>query len=122
MKDESNPLKVREERLKGLVDDIIKLGYSVASMGSGKGVTEIDLGIIEPYCNSLGFKPVRVFGQFQGSAGIYQGWGLQLVRLPEKEEVEKEDGISVSVKDYELLKFCRKNWVCRFLYTILPKR
>ncbi len=92
----------RKKKLKGLVDDIISNGWASGRV-IGHDLHSRDEIIIKDYCNKLGFEP-KVKDNFLSLHPL----------LPKKEEIVDE--IHVSLEDYKMLKFARKNPIFRLLY------
>lgn len=92
----------RRKKLKELVDTVITNGWESGKF-IGQDLHSRDEIIIKDYCNKLGFEP-KINGEFLS---------LHLM-LPKKEE--NFDEVHVSLEDYKMLKFVRKNPIFKLLY------
>lgn len=107
-----SPIDKRRETLKYLVDFMIEKGMPTATFAKNDHNLHLcsrDVDLIQDYCNSLGYE--ASFFTSRENEGF-----IELTTMPSNPLPEEE--ISISLEDYNLLKFCRQNPLVRLLYKL----
>lgn len=104
-----------EERIKILkkeIHDALNKGWDGFEYNDeSKSISAYDITLIQDYCSSLGLKATRISKLKDGQ----EITGIRLTVLP-PEPPEEEDGIEISLRDYQLLKWARENKLVQLLY------
>lgn len=112
-----------EDQIKELtscIDYAIRQGSSAVKPNkeNGSGITNYDIELITPYANSLGISPyIKKFNDDE----FLSIDKLLPKKVEPKDEVPEDERIYVTTNDYDLLRFCRGNWLCRLLYRFNKK-